>query len=246
MIIAGNCLLTSDTKREITQVINTAKELKKLGLADFFRCKIWGGGTSPERYYQGIGDKGIEILKYIRDNILIPTGTEIQIPEHLLKASGLSFIWVGARNCQNYALLESLKWYEGVIMIKRGFGITVKEIIGLYSIMREIIRIKEDFLYLIERGINTFDRQEDSRWAPDLKGVIQIKKERPDVFDKLIIDCSHSVGKKEYIKEIYEAFKSIGCKHFMFECSIDGKSLTDTRQMLSVKELHRIIKGDEQ
>ena len=111
--------------------------------------------------------------------------------------------------------------------------------IPLYDIILKLYKRKA---YIIERGEVNFDRLVDSRWSPDLKGSIRIKQERPDIFDRLIIDCSHSVGRKEYVRDTYQAFKAIGVKHFMFECSIDGKSETDQRQMLSVKKLQDILK----
>ena len=97
--------------------------------------------------------------------------------------------------------------------------------------------------YIIERGINTFDRQPDSRWSPDLKGIIRVKNERPDIFSRLVVDCSHSVGRKEYSGDVYRAFKAIGVQHFMFECSIaPEKSKTDKGQILSIEELEEILK----
>jgi len=237
MIIAGNCLLTHPS--EINIVERTASLLKKEKLADYFRCKIWGGGTTPQRFYKGIGNKGIDVLKRISRNIL-PAGTEVQIPQHIIYCRNLSFIWIGARNCQNYALLENLTYFDGKIFIKRGAGITIDETIGLFDIMRDVFLKK---IFIIERGINTFDRKEESRWSPDLKGIIRIKDERPDIFGRIVIDCSHSAGKKEYTRDIYNAFKSIGVKHFMFEVSAEPeKSKTDTAQILSTQELKEILK----
>ena len=238
MIIAGNCLMVDDKDVEITY--ETAKELKERGLADYFRCKLWGGGTTPNKYFKGIGIEGIAHLEKINKEIM-PVGTEVQIPEHIEICTNLPFIWIGARNCQNYALLEKTKVYiRGEVFIKRGCGITIDEFIGLFDIMSLIIG---GDIYIIERGINTFDRLPDSRWSPDLKGVIRIKHERPDIFNRLVVDCSHSVGRKSYIEDTYKAFKAIGVKHFMFECSSEpARSRTDTKQILSVCELERILK----
>jgi len=234
MIIAGDCLYTDYLDED--RIIHNAEELK--GVVDYFRCKIFGGGTRPDRYIAGIGINGIETLSYI-DKEIIPCGTEIQTLSQYKMCDTLSYHWIGARNSQNYGFLNEISCSKKDVMIKRGASITIDETIGLFDIMKHINN-KE--VYIIERGINTFDRLDDSRWSPDLKGVIRIKHERPDIFDRLIIDCSHSVGRKEYVADTYKAFKAIGIKHFMFECTIDGFSKTDYRHMLSAKELKELLK----
>ena len=134
--------------------------------------------------------------------------------------------------------MMQVRKYKGEVFLKRGFGMTVDETIGIYDIMKK--RHNKD-CYIIDRGINTFDRLDDSRWSPDLKGAIRLKKERPDIFERLVIDCSHSTGRKELIADVYKAFKAIGVKHFHFECTSDGKSRTDKRHMISVKKLKKIL-----
>jgi 3-deoxy-D-arabino-heptulosonate 7-phosphate (DAHP) synthase len=197
------------------------------------------GGTRADRYYEGVGAKGLFVLEYIRER-LMPVGTEVQTPQQVAECNQLDFLWIGARNCSNYSLIQSLcDLYKGDIMLKRSPAMTIQETIDLYDLIVDRYNRKP---YIIERGEVNIDREQDSRWSPDLKGVIRIKIERPDIFDRLIVDCSHSVGRKEYVRDTYKAFKAIDVKHFMVECSIDGKSVTDQRHMLSVKELEKVIK----
>jgi 3-deoxy-D-arabino-heptulosonate 7-phosphate (DAHP) synthase len=237
MIIAGNCSFTNIHEQK--EIIDNAYELKEIGV-DYFRCKLYLGGTSPEKFMVGVESEGIKTLEWINGTIM-PTGTEVHIPEQVTACSKLYYLWIGARNSRNYSLLRFIgDNYKGDVMLKRAPDMTVNETIGLYDVCTEKFNF---YPYIIERGQVNIDRLEDSRWSPDLKGVIRIKQERPDIFDRLVIDCSHSVGRKEYIKDVYGAFKVIGCKHFMFEASLDGKSKTDQRQMLSVKELKGIIYG---
>jgi 3-deoxy-D-arabino-heptulosonate 7-phosphate (DAHP) synthase len=237
LIIAGNCSYLDISEQK--HIIDNAYELKAIGV-DYFRCKLWLGGTTPEKFMKGIESEGIQTLNWIDKNV-IATGTEIHIPEQFALCDKMSYIWIGARNARNYSLLNiigKVKPDKQEIMIKRAPDMIIAETIGLYDICVK----KFNFCpYIIERGQVNIDRLEDSRWSPDIKGVIRIKQERPDIFDRLVIDCSHSVGRKEYIKDIYKAFKAVDCKHYMFESTLDGKSKTDERQMLSVKELKNII-----
>ena len=239
MIIAGPCLYTEYTEREM--IIETAQALK--GTSDFFRCKLWGGGTTPNKFMSGIGNKGVELLDYIHAEIL-PVMTEAQNNHQIMacRHNNIDGIWIGARNSQNYALIDDIEQYwpkDKLYMVKRGSGMTIDEVIGLFDIYQQMYARE---IYIIERGINTFDRLSSSRWSPDLKGMIRLKHERPDIFNRIVVDCSHSVGHNEFIEDTYKAFEAIGVNHFMFECTIDGESKTDTRQMLSVDKLKEILK----
>lgn len=241
MVIAGNCLLTSTDKDEVGNVYETAMELGEF--VNYYRCKIWGGGTSPDKYMYGIGDKGIKILETISKEIM-PCGTEVHTPEHIRLCKNLDYIWIGARNSQNYTLLNELRKWDSSkpVFIKRGPAMTIDEVIGLHDIL--IAKVGIDNFGIIERGINTFDRLPDSRWSPDIKGLIRLKTERPDVFMKTILDCSHSVGRSEYVYPLYKVGRSIGVGGYMFECtSRMAQSYTDKRQMLTVDQL-RIVLGD--
>lgn len=234
MIIAGYCLF--DNMSRTNSLYRTAGLLK--GIVDGFRCKLWGGGTTPEKYMGGVGEKGLPVLQYINDNIM-PAGTEVQTPEHVVFSVGLSYIWVGARNSQNYGLLKSLRNYEGDVFIKRGAGMLIDEVYGIYDIMKDKYN-KE--VYIIERGINTFDRIDKARWTIDLRSLLRIKNERKDIFSRLMVDCSHGAGDRNYINDIYKATKVIGIKHHMFECYDDiSNTQTDKEQAITTFALKKII-----
>ena len=103
MIIAGNCLYYDENDTD--NVISTAGECQNNGF-DFFRCKIYGGGPSVQKYAPGIADGGISVLADIDKNIL-PTLTEIRTIEQFDKViPHLSGVWVGARSAQNYDLVK--------------------------------------------------------------------------------------------------------------------------------------------
>lgn len=229
MIIAGPCLFTDMS--ESGMIHDTAHMLKKIGV-EWFRCKLWGGGTTPEKYFPGVGDDGLKLMKRISE--IMPVCTEVQTPEHTRYcAPVMDMVWVGARNSSNYALRKSARESGIPFAIKRAANMPVELVYGMFDI--------EKPHYIIERGIDNIFARPESRFMPDLKGVMQIKNERPDIFDKLIVDCSHSVFRKDMVADTYRAFKSIGIKHFMFECTLDGSSKTDQSHMLSVKELTEIL-----
>ena len=230
MIWAGPCLFTD--LRESHGIIDTAIGLRDIGV-DVFRCKLWGGGTTPEKYFPGVGSDGLKTLAAISSTI--PVATEVQTTDQLRDARfTLNHIWIGARNAYNYGLRVAVRESGIPFSIKRASNMPVELVYGMYDI--------EHPQFVIERGVDTIFAAPDSRFAPDLKGVLQIKNERPDIFDRIMVDCSHSVFKKAYVADVYRAVRAIGVKHFMFECTIDGKSKTDQAHMLSVEELESILK----
>ena len=164
--------------------------------------------------------------------------TEVQTPKQSNLLIGNHGVWIGARNSANYGIYEeaALDRFD-FVGIKRGPGMTIDEISSLH----ELSRIRYGFTpYIIERGINTIDRNDDARWSPDLRIAYTLKHRDEKIFDRLVVDCSHSGGRKEYTKDIYKAFKAIGVKHFMFEV-YDGKSKTDKNHVLSVEEFKNIV-----
>lgn len=234
MVIAGDCLMIDEG--DTSTILDCAYAL--VGHADFYRCKIYGGGPNIEKYKPGIRDGGIWVLEHI-NNSMLPALTEVRTIEQFDKViDKISGVWIGARNCQNYDLLEHVSKTNKVVMVKRGAGNTIDEILGIHDLMLKLFNKQ---IYIIERGINTFDRGEVSRWSPDIKGAMRIKHYRPDVWPYYVVDCSHSVFDKNFVADTYMAFRAIGCENFMFECTIDGKSETDQAHMLSVNELKNII-----
>lgn len=242
MIIAGPCLFTDLS--ETDEILRTAVDLRNnIGSDVLFRCKLWGGGTTLAKWFDGVGADGVPILSQINDDIL-SSGTEIRTEYELMECNGagLDFVWIGARNSANYSLYKSLELYRPKkIFIKRSPAMIIDEFHGLYDILTNKFNLD---VYMIERGIVGFSNDSSSKFSPDLKGVIRIKNEYPEMFEKLVVDCSHSVFKKDYVSDVYEAFKSINIKHFMFECmSNPEKAKTDKNHMLSVEELSIILKN---
>lgn len=234
MIIAGNCFIAN--KDDIDLVIATAQSLKSI--ADLFRVKVIGGGTRPDRYNYGFVVDAVETIQEC--NKIIPTITEVHTPSHINRFNYLPGLWIGARNCQNYSLLESFKFYAGKKFIKRNMGMTVKELCDLYDVCKEVLRFTP---WIIERGTIDISRDDNSRWSITLNDVLKLKNDRPDIFDRLVVDCSHSTGRSEFVGDCYEAMKAIGVQHFMFECTVDGSSSSDARQMISVNKLKNILEG---
>lgn len=237
MIIAGPCLYTDESITD--EIFDTALQLKNLAI---FRCKLWGGGTRAEIYNPGMGKNGIELFIKIKTEIDIQCMAEVQTPEQmaLLTSNGIGS-WIGGRNAQNYGLIKKVcdMTVGFPVIIKRGFGMTTFEVEGIYDI---VTKIHGKECIIIERGINTFDRTPESRWAPDLKCALFMKHQRPDIFENFMVDCSHSIFKSEMVWDVYNAFKAIGVNNFMFECWAHPELATSDKGLaISVDDLKNIL-----
>jgi 3-deoxy-D-arabino-heptulosonate 7-phosphate (DAHP) synthase len=231
MIIAGPCLLNNN-QSEIENTIETARQLYAIDPEIRFRCKLWGGGTMPDRYKPGIGHA--ELFKWIGAEMpRLECGTEVQTIEQAAECQDLvNFMWIGARNSQNYGLLSEFKPFCKGIFIKRGPGMTIDEMIGIHDICRDIHSYTPT---MIERGINTFCRTPEDRYTADFDGMIRVMHERPDI--NLMFDPSHCCGRKEYIFPLVKAACAIGVKNFMLEVYANPTlTQTDKAQALSVAE----------
>jgi 3-deoxy-D-arabino-heptulosonate 7-phosphate (DAHP) synthase len=237
MIFAGPCLFTDLSESQ--EIFDTAKALHNIGV-DYFRCKLWGGGTTPEKYFDGVGEDGLDTFFKIRE--FMKVGTEIQTPTQFecswqYDNNGIlipfDYIWIGARNSWNYGLRKEIKEYKIPWILKRAPNMSIEKLCGAHDI--------DHPTWVMERGVDALYQPDNAPFMPDLKGVIRMKHERPDIFDKIIVDCSHSIFIKNCVADVYKAFKSVGVRHFMFECTLSGKSKTDQGHMLSVKELEDIL-----
>ena len=227
-LFCGPCLFTDMSESQM--IIDTAMACKEIGV-DVFRCKLWGGGTRPEKYFPGVGEKGIKVLA----DCGMPSATEVHTSNHFYKSFlSVNIPWIGARNSSNYTLRRCLSNSGRPWALKRGANMSIENLIGAYDV--------DHPTWIIERGVDALYQPDGAPFMPDLKGMIRLKYERPDIFETIVVDCSHSVFIKHCIADTYRAFKAIGVNNFMFECTIDGKSKTDQGHMLSVKELESILK----
>lgn len=234
IISAGPCLI-NDNPREIENAIKTAKALQVVDPDIWFRAKLWGGGLTPDIYYPGIQTKGVPVLATIR-KCGITVGTEVQCSQRLpLVQFAVDYIWLAARVMQSYGVLEEIGHYASSfrrVIIKRHFGATEAETLGIYDICRE----KHGYAPIIcERGVNSFDRPGQSRWIPDFRFMANVLRERPDI--NLMFDVSHASFCAENVFPFVRAAYELGVRNFMLEVYADVKATqTDQAHALSIEQ----------
>ena len=145
-MIAGPCSV--ETEEQITAV---AKAVKASG-ADLLRGGAFKPRTSPYSF-QGLKDKGIELLLHAKKETGLPIVTEIMSTQDLPLFDDVDVLQVGARNMQNYDLLKELGHINKPILLKRGFANTLSE---LLMSAEYIMSNGNENVILCERGIRTY------------------------------------------------------------------------------------------
>ncbi|HIT16836.1 MAG TPA: 3-deoxy-7-phosphoheptulonate synthase [Candidatus Caccosoma faecigallinarum] len=202
-IIAGPCSI--ENEQQLQQI---ASKIKPLG-CNILRAGAYKPRTSPYDF-QGLEEKGLQLLFEIKKKYHLPVVSEITSIEHLdLFVQYVDIIQVGARNMQNFELLKALGKINKPILLKRGMGNTIEE---LLLSAEYILSGGNQQVILCERGIRTFEKS--TRTTLDLSAIPVLKKlTHLPVF----VDPSHSVGKREYVEAMALAAIAAGADGIMVE-----------------------------
>jgi len=225
ILIAGPCAVES-----YDQYFSTVKNLKHV---DIFRGGAYKPRTNPDSFL-GLEEKGLDILKKAQSDFNKPVVTELTKESNLSLFDSIDYVQVGARNMQNFELLKTLGRTNKVVVLKRGFGNTVEE---LLDAAKYISKEGNNNIVFVERGIRTFETS--TRFTLDLSSVAVIKSKS---IYPVIVDPSHASGNKEYVESLALASVAAGADGLMIETHIDPKSaLSDKEQALTVDEYNELV-----
>src|SRR3954467_8578178 len=182
-LIAGPCAVETPE-----QTLEAARMAKDAG-ASLLRGGAYKPRTSPYAF-QGLGEKGLQILAEVRDETGLPVVTEVVDAHDVpLVAAYADMLQVGTRNTQNFALLQAVGRAGKPVMLKRGMSGTIEEwlVAAEYSAPRGNLDI-----VLCERGIRTFEIATRNTLDISAVPVAQRLSHLP-----VIVDPSHSGGRRE-------------------------------------------------
>lgn len=229
LLIHGPCALESE--EQIDEII---KEL--LPISNYFRMGLYKPRTNIESF-QGLKKNGLAILKKMKNKYPeIKTVVEITSIEQLNNIDDIDIIQIGARNMQNYELLIECGKTKKTILLKRGFGATLEELISACG----YIEAQENYdIILCERGIRTFS--ESSRFTLDLAAITYLQEKTNY---KVIVDPSHAGGEAKIVKGLIRASIAYGVDGLIVEVHPNPqKALSDSNQQLDIKEYQKEIRG---
>ena len=201
-MIAGPCSVESEE-----QIISVAEAVKAAG-ADILRGGAFKPRTSPYAF-QGLKDAGIALLLQAKKATGLPIITEIMNIRTLDLFQDVDIIQVGARNMQNFDLLQELGKTKKPILLKRGLANTLQELLmSAEYIMSE----GNENVILCERGIRTFETY--TRNTLDLSAV-SVLHELTHL--PVIVDPSHATGKAKLVPPMAAAAVAAGADGIMVE-----------------------------
>ncbi len=206
-VIAGPCSVESEE-----QIVAIARKLKELG-ATALRGGAFKPRTSPYSF-QGHKEKGLQMLAAARDETGLAIVTEVMAPEHVpMVAKYADVLQIGARNMQNYQLLQAVGDSGKPALHKRGMSATIDE----FLLAAEYILDRGNpNVILCERGIRTYE--EHTRFTLPLATV-------PYLNDKshlpVVVDPSHGTGKAKLVAPMSRASVAAGADGLIIEVHED-------------------------
>lgn len=219
VVMAGTCAIEN---YEIT--LEAATAAKEAG-AIVLRGGAFKPRTSPYAF-QGLGKEGLEILARVGRETGMPVVTECLSTNDVDLVSGYAdIVQIGARNMQNFALLEAIGRQPKPVLLKRGMWSTVEE---LLISAEYLLANRNHNVILCERGIRTFEQATrntcDIAAVPLLKSLTHLP---------VIVDPSHATGERELIAPVSMAAIAAGADGLIIEMHPDpDKALCDGRQSL--------------
>ncbi|MGQ0722754.1 MAG: 3-deoxy-7-phosphoheptulonate synthase [Candidatus Eiseniibacteriota bacterium] len=203
VVMAGPCSVESRA-----QCFTIADEVAKAG-ASMFRGGAFKPRTSPYSF-QGLGREGLEILAQVRERTGLAVITEVMDTRDVeMVARYADVLQIGARNVQNFSLLNEVGKSGVPVFLKRGMMTTVNE---LLMSAEYVMSNGNSNVMLCERGIRTFETA--LRNTLDLSAVplLQSLTHLP-----VIVDPSHGVGDWRYVVPMARAAVAAGCDGLMIE-----------------------------
>jgi 3-deoxy-7-phosphoheptulonate synthase len=222
LVMAGPCAVESRSQLQAAAEAVAAQGVRVL------RGGAFKPRTSPYAF-QGLGVDGLRLLREVADDLGMAVVTEVMAPEDVaVVARHADLLQVGARNMQNYRLLEACARVDKPVLLKRGMSSTLEEWLHAaeYILAGGNLQVA-----LCERGIRTFEPM--VRFTLDITSVPVLKRVSSL---PVVVDPSHAAGRYEYVRSIGLAAVAAGADGLLVEVHPNPKeALSDGPQSLSPK-----------
>ena len=229
VVMAGPC--AAETRE---QVMSTARAVKAAG-ARILRGGAFKPSTSPYSF-RGLGEEGLKLLAEAKEENGLPLITEVLTPQDVdLVVKYADILQVGARNMQNFILLDEVGQAKKPVMLKRGLSATIQE----WLLAAEYILAQGNRqLILCERGIRTFETY--TRNTMDVSAIPIVHKE---THLPIIADPSHGTGKWDLVMPLALASVAAGADGLMIEVHpTPDTALKDGAQSLTFERFGELMK----
>lgn len=228
-VIAGPCSVESRD-----QIFRAAEMVAKSG-AKFLRGGAFKPRTSPYAF-QGLKQEGLRLLEEVRAAFGLKIVTEAKDSETLPEIAAVAdIIQIGARNMQNFSLLEACGRLRKPVLLKRGMMATLKE---LFMAAEYLLSLGNYEVILCERGIRSFETM--TRNTFDISAIPLIKRH---THLPVVADPSHGVGIAWAVPALAKASVVAGADAVMIEVHPQpDHALSDGQQSLNFAAYEKLIR----
>jgi 3-deoxy-7-phosphoheptulonate synthase len=228
-VIAGPCTVESEE-----QIVQTARRVKAAG-ATALRGGAFKPRTSPYSF-RGHGEDGLKMLQAARQETGLPIVTEVMtVAGTELVARYADVLQIGARNMQNFQLLEAVGQIHKPVLLKRGLSASLEEFL---LCAEYILKESNKQVILCERGIRTFETYTRNTLSltivPELKRLTHLP---------VIVDPSHGTGAARLVSPAAKGAVAMGADGLIIEVHIDPQhARVDGAQSLDTEQFERLMK----
>ncbi|MEZ0395499.1 MAG: 3-deoxy-7-phosphoheptulonate synthase [Anaerolineales bacterium] len=228
LIVAGPCSVESRQ-----QLLATARAVCQAG-ANALRGGVFKPRTSPYAF-RGLGERGLEYLAEARALTGMPIVTEVMSIEQMeIALRYVDVLQIGARNMQNFPLLQAVGETRTPVLLKRGLSASIEE---LLMAAEYILANGNSRVMLCERGIRTFEtatrNTTDINAIPVLKTLTHLP---------VLLDPSHATGHREYVAAVARAAIAAGADGLLIEVHPDPeRAFSDGPQSLRPEEFAALV-----
>ena len=234
VMMAGPCAVES---RE--QLQETAEAVHAAGVK-VLRAGVFKPRTSPYSF-QGLGEKGLLMLREVSDELGMAVITEVLTPEDVPQvAEHAEILQIGTRNMANFRLLRAVGSAGKPVLLKRAWGATLEELL----LAAEYVLVEgNEQVALCERGIRTYETS--TRFTLDINAVPALKQMSPL---PVVVDPSHGTGRAELVAPVARAGVAAGADGLLVEVhpnpsqalSDGAQALTPSAFALLMEEVRRV------
>jgi 3-deoxy-7-phosphoheptulonate synthase len=228
-IMAGPCSVESES-----QMADAARAVKAVG-AQVLRGGAFKPRTSPYAF-QGLGAQGLMMMRKAADREGLAVVTEVMDADDIpVICEYADIIQVGARNCQNFALLKKVGRAGKPVLLKRGMMTTIEE----FLMAAEYILSEGNMnVILCERGIRTFETETRNTLDISAIPVLKSKTHLP-----VVVDPSHAAGNWKLIEPLALAAVAAGADGLIIEVHPTPETaLCDGKQSLRPDKFASMMK----
>ena len=227
-IIAGPCAVESYEQMDAVGAVLAERGVKMI------RGMGYKPRTSPYDF-QGMGEEGLKIARQVANKYgLVVISEVLDMSLIPMMDEYVDAFWVGARNMQNSFLLRALGKQSKPVLLKRGFGATLKEFI--YA-AEYIMASGNQQVILMERGIRTF-----SEWTRNTLDISAVPLLKQETHLPVIVDISHSAGRRDIANPLGRVARVSGADGLMVEVHPNPDvAMSDAKQQLNLEQFNQLM-----